>query len=411
MKQSLEYIKDLLSLPDLKTLEDSMIHLGIMVGKDPKNILCGLIDENEDKFNRRKALLGHPRGKLAEPIYSSLLREVGKIEEEVKNFLKGSEKLLDLCFEETPYKHGLFLKTDVAAELLKKHPPPNILEHLGYPGVGTMLEREDIFEIFSALRFSENQEWMIQMIDLYRDLKPEHFEEREVRVIKMDGKKWKCHNLSHSKEMGVIFLIPTPDQFDGLNLQAMALIFHYFAELYFYSCLLARASDDPESFGSHLSVAIAGDIPGSKRVRKRTGECWYILQRYLEKDPRKDFRFFTTHISPEAVHWARAFKTLGRFAKQHNLTNLYNFNGAGDWVAKRLSWGGEDIIVTLNLEDLIFSYAKQLPVESSFVYHWRESFWNKLFSSFVGEKEMIGLMERELYKGVLLFLVFFSVFC
>ncbi|MDO8435179.1 MAG: hypothetical protein Q7S89_00660 [bacterium] len=421
MEQSLQYIQHLLGLSDTRILEDAVSHLGRVVGKNPKTVLEQLIEDNEDRFNRRIAKLGYPRERNAEPTYGALLQEVGKTEKEVAVFFEGPrcncgtdegmENLFALALAETPYKRGFFMRPEIAADFLMRHPPRGLLSHLEYPGVSTMLEHENIFELYGALRFSEDREWMGEQIELYRGLKPTDFEERDITVIKMDRKKWyplakeyiekKYHNLSHSKEMGVIFLVPTPGQFAGLNLRALALLFHYLAEVHFYASLFARAAFEPTTFGEHLTVAITGDVPEAERVRREGDHGWYILQRYVAKDPLQDVRFSRPHVMPEAVHWKRAFLMLNNFAKCNHLETLATWDGHSESVAKRLKWAGEEVIVTLNVEDLIFSYAKQLPVERSYTYHWRESFWNRIFSAFVGEEEMIQLMERDLYHGVI----------
>lgn len=421
MEQSLQYIAHLLQLPETRTLEGAVTHLGRIVGNDPKIALEQVIEENEDRFNRRIAKLGFPRERNAEPVYGALLQEMGKTEREVAKFFEGPrcdcgtdegmDNLFKLALSETPYKRGFFLCPDIAAELLVRHPPRGLLAHLNYPGVATMLEHENLFELYGALRFSEDRTWMKEQIELYRELLPTDFEERDVTVITMDSKKWyplakeyiekKYHNLSHSKEMGVIFLVPVPGQFSGLNLRALALLFHYFAEVHFYASLFARAASDSTTFGDRLTVAITGDVSEAERVRREADHGWYVMQRYVAKDPSQDVRFSSPHVMPEAVHWKRAFLTLDVFARRNHLETLAAWDGQSEFVAKRLKWAGEEVVVTLNVEDLIFSYAKRLPVERAYTYHWRESFWNKIFSAFVGEEEMIRLMERDLHQGII----------
>ncbi len=68
-----------------------------------------------------------------------------------------------------------------------------------------------------------------------------------------------------------------------------------------------------------------------------------------------------------------------------------------DWVGVRTD--GEKSILTLNAEDLIFSYANGLPFKKHYFYHWRESLWNKIFSECVGEQRMIELMATNLTRG------------
>lgn len=56
--------------------------------------------------------------------------------------------------------HGYFLRKEKAIAFLKNEPPKKVMEYLGYNSMDEMLAKEDLFEIYSALRFVEGSEWL-----------------------------------------------------------------------------------------------------------------------------------------------------------------------------------------------------------------------------------------------------------
>jgi len=81
-----------------------------------------------------------------------------------------------------------------------------------------MLEKEDVFELFCALRFVEDGEWLNNVFfQSYETLEKEDFEKREIKIMVLperwsgSGQKFlekKLHHMSHLKEVGVVFIIP-----------------------------------------------------------------------------------------------------------------------------------------------------------------------------------------------------------
>src|SRR5687768_15692282 len=57
-------------------------------------------------------------------------------------------------------RRGFFMKIEVAEDMLRRMPPPGIMQRLGYKDVEKLIANEDIFEIFTALRFAEEGGWL-----------------------------------------------------------------------------------------------------------------------------------------------------------------------------------------------------------------------------------------------------------
>ena len=71
----------------------------------------------------------------------------------------------------------------MAKEILTKRPPENTIKYLGYSNAQAMLDREDVGEVFSALRFTEDDAWMHGTFEkYYSKFTAEDFEERDIEL-------------------------------------------------------------------------------------------------------------------------------------------------------------------------------------------------------------------------------------
>ena len=133
-----------------------------------------------------------------------------------------------------------------------------------------MLGKEDIFEIYSSLRFVEGSDWLNSVFfKQYENLKPSDFEEREI-VTRALPEKWailaqdfirkKHHNISHLKELGVIYVIPLALDISGETMRNFSLILHYFNEIPFYSSLFKQFSNEGKNFVENLISLLRGDV-------------------------------------------------------------------------------------------------------------------------------------------------------
>ncbi len=223
----------------------------MMTGK--LNVFDKIIEQNDalikDKFKFKEFI----KEISAEEIYSALMNKIK--EDDIKLFkaFKSpslmSKEDIDGVFEKIkqllPREDGFFLKKEKAVELLKKEPPKKIISYLGYKDVDELISREDVFEIFAAIRLFEDSQWFNDVfINNYLDLKPEDFEKRPIE-IKALNKKWvgiaqlflkkKYQNISHLKEIGFIFIVPIELGIIGEMTRMFSLALHYFFEVKFNS--------------------------------------------------------------------------------------------------------------------------------------------------------------------------------
>jgi hypothetical protein len=326
---------------------------------------------------------------------------------------KDWQRVLEIARNIANKPKGLFLKKEKAAGLLKSQPPLEILKVLNYKDADEMLQKEDVFEIFSALRFVEGNEWLNKIFfKQYENLKPDDFELRETKVLALPERwaqiaqkfiKYKHHNISNLKELGLIYTLPLSLEISGETMRNFGLMLHYFSEIKFYSELFEKFSGDGDNFAKNLISLLRGDVidehlPPPAGGPERTQ--WLIIQRYLAKDDENDWRLFEPHINPEAMHWERAEKMLVKAGEvldgfSADLAFWENLNWVGDYFNTET---GIDVLVSFNLIDTAMSLVKQKEF-IKYLYHHQEALWNKIFTEYFGEEKMEEMMKENIIRG------------
>ncbi len=382
-----------------------------------KGVFDRIIYENEVRIKDRLQKLGLSEDAHAKEVYDAL---IGKVEshdvwlcertgsnkcsvpQDFLNAIAIAKKVLKI-------PKGYFIKMEKAAELLKKTPPTKIIAYLGYRTVEEMLAKEDIVEILAALRFVEGNEWLNKsFFPQYNSLTPADFEDRavEVRVL---SEKWakfakifvmkKWHNVSHLKEFGILFVIPTSLGISGELLRMLSLIFHYSHEIPFYSEIIKTLAEHPKTFVEHLLSLLRGDTL-DKRLPENDSVQWLVIQRYLAKDDENDWRLFVPHINPEALHWHKAEDDLEASASSFGeLGRGLNFWRDLDWVGDFFhDEMGNDILVSFDLVDTVMGLVKRHE-QVKFLYHHQEALWNRIFIEYFGEAQLEEYCKKFLITG------------
>jgi len=391
--------------------------LGALTGK--KEAMAKIVEENEAAIRNRLDFLGLGRKINAKQVYDALLSKIEADDTELFKVLGSPsatsssdwQRVLEIAQNIAGQSEGFFLKKEKAIEFLINQPPQKILQVLNYKNVEEMLVKEDVFEIFSALRFVEGGDWLNEkFFKQYDGLKPSDFEKRKIKVLALP-ERWaaiaqnfvrhKYHNISHLKELGVIYTIPLSLEISGETLRNFSLILHYFNEIKFYSDLFEKFANDVDGFAQNLISLLRGDII-DKRLSQISSEKtqWLIVQRYLAKDDENDWRLFEPHINPEALHWERAEKILVKVGQSLNnlsadLAFWQNLNWVGDYFQTE---AGIDVLVSFNLVDMAMSLVKEKEL-IKYLYHHQEALWNKIFCEYFGEEKMEELMKENIIKG------------
>lgn len=281
------------------------------------------------------------------------------------------------------------LRRDRAKDLLRQMPPKQLMKKLGYTDIEDMFNQEDFDEVYTALRFSEGAEWLNKYNELFKQITPEDYEIRDLRIIQMDHDKYvdlaahfvqkKLHNVTHTKEMGIIVVVPMhARKMRGLVLKTLPLLLHYMNEVKLYSTFFKLKSEKPNFGATVVETLIADPGTGGQMVGKRIH--WRVIQRYLGKHKEEsiDTVAFEPHVQPEDLHWRRAEDLL------YQIDPELEFWKDRDYVG--LTYDG--FPVAFNLFDVSFAYSNKESYEGRYAYHFRESLWNEIFVRYMGFKNL-----------------------
>jgi len=350
----------------------------------------------------------NPAASTGEEVYYALL---GRVESDIKRLVRilGADEarseevqyLVPFMIEaanKVKFNRRVFvLKRERAKDLLRQMPPKQLMKHLGYDDIEKMFENEDFDEIYTALRFSEGAEWLIQYNELFKQITPEDYEERDLRIVQMNHDKYvdlaahfvqkKLHNVTHTKEMGIIVVVPMRvRKMRGLALKTLPLLLHYMNEVKLYSTFFKLKSKKPNFGKTVVETLIADPGTGSQMVGKRVH--WRVIQRYLgkHKEESVDKVAFEPHVQPEDLHWRRAEDLL------YEIDPELKFWKDRDYVG--LNYDG--FPVAFNLFDVSFAYSNKESYQGRYAYHFRESLWNEIFVRYMGFKNLANQVLEQL---------------
>jgi hypothetical protein len=293
------------------------------------------------------------------------------------------------------------LRRSVARRMLRENPPVVVMKHLNYTSVDSMIKRDNLFEIYGAMRFAESSAWLKKFNASYKKLLPSDFEVRDIEIIQMDKKRWgdiaeefvkkKRHNITHLKELGVILMLPTKlEKLPGITITCLPLLLHYINEIRLYSAFFKLQQVKP-NFGKIVSETLNADIR-SAAVMAGSHVHWRVIQRYYGKlGNEKHPEIFEPHVQPEDLHWRRAEELLYKIDPELGFWKEMDFVGI---------MGGK-APVSFNLMDVSIAYSTGASYEQRSYFHMRESLWNELFMRYMGHKTLESQILQQLDNNMI----------
>lgn len=385
-----------------------------------KGVIEKIVQENEEKISQKLKELNLTRESNAEEIYKALIRKIEETDQVlIKHFHEldlsvatGCRSLINSVKELTGNLSNFYLKESKARELLKLNPPKQIMASLGYGNdIDKMLEKEDCFEIFCALRFVEDSKWLNSVFfKPYKDLKRDDFEKREIKVIVLPekwtgiGKKFlgkKLHHMSHLKEMGIVFIIPLTEQNPGEVLYLFFMSLHYIYEVDWHARLFETYRQEPD-FARKLIEALKVETTIDPLINNEK-ISWRIIPAYLSKKNPDDPRLFEPHINPEAWHYDETVLAIQMFANRFSETGLDFWSGlsvVGNYFSMKNS--KEEAFISFDLFDNGISFLRRSDFNSRYIYHQQEALWNRIFVEYMGKEKTDKLMMENLNKGIVI---------
>ena len=405
-----KFLRDLLDAEE-PVFTQAVQQLGDISGRHGADVK--LIGDITAMAHENMRVLGlNPAASTGPEIYAALL---GRVETDIKRLVGiiGADpaKADDVNYlvpflikaaNDVSFNRRVFvLKHEKAKDLLRQMPPKQLMAHLGYDSIETMFENEDFDELYTALRFSEGPEWLNAYDELFSHVSADDYEERDLRIVQMNHDKYvdlaegfvkkKLHNVTHTKEMGIIVVVPMRvRKMRGLALKTLPLLLHYMNEVKLYSTFFKAKSTQPNFGKTVVETLIANPDTESQLVGRRIH--WRVIQRYLgrHKEDSIDTVAFEPHVQPEDLHWRRAEELL--FQIDPELAFWKNRDYVG------LTYDG--FPVSFNLVDVSFAYSNQESYENRYAYHFRESLWNEIFIRYMGFKNLADQLLLQLNNSM-----------
>lgn len=380
------------------------------------DVLARIMEGNDKDIEDRLRLL-YVGGHQAEVIYQALVEKVKQDDKTLFDHFgkptcdteEGCKTLLDAAVDLAGAERGFFLKENKAHEFLVREPPQKTLSFFKLSSVEELLKKFDLFEIYSALRFMEDRQWLNTIFFKQLDaVTPDDFEERDIAVHVLHDEwlraaesflKKKYHNVSHLKELGIIFVIPLKITTPGETMRLFTLLLHYLHEVAFYSTLFQKyAREHAADFAGLVQSALRGDVRDTRFEGEDAGKKWLIVQRYLAKDDEYDWRLFEPHVNPEAIHWSKAEDDISHLEEKLpglGLEFWHHLDHVGNYFRDA---SGAEVLVSFNLVDTVMSLVQEKDM-IKYLYHHQEALWNKIFSEFFGRERMEELIMQNFNKG------------
>lgn len=366
-----------------------------------------LIGEITQKMRVSTEYLGlDPGDSTDREVYAAMMAQIGRDNERVTKLIGGIDPddvtknvpLMVKAVEKMDIDRTCWvLRRSVAKKLLSQMPPKALMKKLGYRSVESMLKHENIDEVYTAIRFSEGPEWLNEFDELFKSVRPSDFETREISIVIMDHDKYvdlaehfvhkKLHNITHTKEMGVIVVVPMHAQrMKGITLKSLPLLFHYINEIRLYSAFF-KLKQVEKNFGETVVNTLIAD-PGDAAQMAGNYVHWRVIQRYFGKMKDENHpEAFQPHVHPEDLHWRKAEENLAQ------LDPKMKFWCDLDYVGKTAEDGQP---LTFNMMDVSLAYSNGESYENRYTYHFRESLWNEIFMRYMGHKNLEDSILRQL---------------
>lgn len=402
-----KFLRDLLDAKEplfslsLQQLEKASGHKGI----DAK--LIGEIHQKAQAAIKKLRL--DPNDTTGPELYHALLAHVELHDKHLAKAIGGNDPdsvpemlpLILTAVKKVPMPRSCWvLKKSVAKDFLRSTPPTAVMKVLGHTSVESMLKHENLAEIFGALRFAEDSEWLYKFNEHYKTLKPSDFEQRNIEIVEMPIEKWgdiaehfiakKRHNITHLKELGVILVLPLKQaRMKGITLKTLPLLLHYFNEIRLYSAFFKLKQVQP-NFGEIFVNTLNAD-PDLGPIMAGQNVHWRVIQRYFGKlDGEFHPEIFEPHVQPEDLHWRKAEEIL------YSIDPELDFWREMDYVASLKDHSP----ISFSLMDVSLSYSNEVPYAERYIYHFRESLWNEIFMRYMGhnslENQVLSQLDNEM---------------
>lgn len=291
---------------------------------------------------------------------------------------------------EVLYKSGInreawVVKTSVMRRLLKATPPRAVMKRLGYRSIDSMIKRENVAELLLGARLLESSAWMTRLIKSYKKLRSSDFETRLIQIIALERDRWaeatqafrarKQLSIIHSKELGVLGVMPMEHAAPGSTLFTYLQTIHYVNEIHSYSSFF-KLKQVENGFGELVARTIQHDPAEAAQVLGRPIH-WKSIKRHVARSG-STHQIFQPHLSDNDLSWSTAEDCLYRL--EPALKFWQGLEAVG-----LVSEAGP---VSFNLMDNVVSLVNNAEFGQQVIGHMQAALGNELLSRYLTHKQL-----------------------
>ncbi len=299
-------------------------------------------------------------------------------------------------------KTAWIIKKSSAKEILRKHPPKQVMKHLKYRSIASMLKNEPVQEIFLAAMLMENQAWHTSKLNSYKNLAPADFETRPIELISMGRERWAepakmylsqtNHAVMYCIELGAVALLPVlGGRQKGAALVNLPMVVHSINEIRMHGSFFKTRQISASTFGLAIHKALSqglshGAVVAGQKIH------WRIIHQYFGSQTADQHpEFFEPHLQAEDLRWRQAEDVLGSLDPELSWWDGIGYVG--------VLWSEQP--VSFNLLDTAHNYAVNNQLEQRQTYYLREALWNEVLMRYMGErpiqKKIFEQMDAEVF--------------
>jgi hypothetical protein len=287
------------------------------------------------------------------------------------------------------------IKTAVAKELLRDHPPRKLMKLLCYRSVDSMLKRGNISQIYALLPFVESQRWLNVFWKTHTKLTASQFESRQAEVVTMPTNKGdklaaKGKAFSVVPQLGVVVLWPNSAAQHMGTLGLSAWVLQAINDLRAGNTYLKLQQFQP-NFGDLLvKTWYLGVVPV---VYLNNLEIpWRSLQAYYGKSPASEHpSVLEPHVQAEDLYYQSAVQTIASLL------------ATGQWraAAERLAIGYKSGPVSMNLLDVAANYGADLSYKKRQASAFQAAFTDELLHRYLSYQKVEDYLLAQLEKSAM----------
>lgn len=292
-------------------------------------------------------------------------------------------------------KRCFALKNVRLKSILKRLPPKKAMKSLGYRSLDSFLKHETPLMALTAAWLTENEAWKKRLLDQYKQLTAQDFEDRPLQLVRPSTERWqrlaesqvarRRHSLLSFKEMGAVVFLPLPAHAPaGSVMASLSLALHNINDIQATGTFLKLCQVRPD-FGEQVQQAVINQPTLNSRLFDQPVP-WQLVQRYYAKLKHDWHSAFEPHLQLEDMVWQPVEKTLTQISPQ-----MAFWQGTA-----HLGMLHQGKPVSMNIVDASLNYCNQLPFERRLTQYLKHSLWSELMLRYLKHQPVEDSVMAEL---------------